>query len=77
MRARVRRDQVRAGQLAVAAVGRVFANSGGGVLHLTNPIQRAWRDVNAGALHNSNVPEPLLIAYGAIQLGHPASEFGI
>jgi 3-hydroxy-9,10-secoandrosta-1,3,5(10)-triene-9,17-dione monooxygenase len=69
LRARARLDQVRATQLAASAVDRVFTNSGGRVLHELNPIQRAWRDIHAGSLHNSNVAEPILMAYGALQFG--------
>ena len=77
VRARGRLDQVRATQLAISAVDRVFANSGGRVLHEQNPIQRAWRDVHAGSLHNSNVPEPMLMAYGALQFGLSIADTGI
>lgn len=69
LRARARLDQVRATQLAASAVDRVFTNSGGRVLHELNPIQRAWRDIHAGSLHNSNVAEPILMAYGAMKFG--------
>ena len=77
VRARGRLDQVRATQLAASAVDRVFQNSGGRVLHEQNPIQRAWRDIHAGSQHNSNVPEPMLIAYGALQFGFSIAESGI
>jgi len=77
VRARARLDQVRATQLAISAVDRVFQNSGGRVLHELNPIQRAWRDIHAGAQHNSNVPEPILMAYGAYQFGLSIADSGI
>jgi 3-hydroxy-9,10-secoandrosta-1,3,5(10)-triene-9,17-dione monooxygenase len=77
LRARGRLDQVRATQLAASAVDRVFTNSGGRVLHELNPIQRAWRDIHAGSLHNSNVPEPILMAYGAQQFGLSIDGSGI
>jgi 3-hydroxy-9,10-secoandrosta-1,3,5(10)-triene-9,17-dione monooxygenase len=77
LRARGRLDQVRATQLAASAVDRVFTNSGGRVLHEQNPIQRAWRDIHAGSLHNSNVPEPILMAYGAYQFGLSIADSGI
>jgi 3-hydroxy-9,10-secoandrosta-1,3,5(10)-triene-9,17-dione monooxygenase len=77
LRARGRLDQVRATQLAASAVDRVFTNSGGRVLHELNPIQRAWRDIHAGSLHNSNVPEPILMAYGAYQFGLSIADSGI
>jgi 3-hydroxy-9,10-secoandrosta-1,3,5(10)-triene-9,17-dione monooxygenase len=77
LRARGRLDQVRATQLAASAIDRVFQNSGGRVLHERNPIQRAWRDIHAGAQHNSNVPEPILMAFGALQFGLSIAESGI
>jgi 3-hydroxy-9,10-secoandrosta-1,3,5(10)-triene-9,17-dione monooxygenase len=77
VRARGRLDQVRGTQLAVSAVDRVFQNSGGRVLHEQNPIQRAWRDIHAGAQHNSNVPEPMLIAFGAMKFGLSIADTGI
>jgi 3-hydroxy-9,10-secoandrosta-1,3,5(10)-triene-9,17-dione monooxygenase len=77
LRARGRLDQVRATQLAASSVDRVFQNSGGRVLHEQNPIQRAWRDIHAGAQHNSNVPEPMLIAFGAMKFGLSIAESGI
>jgi 3-hydroxy-9,10-secoandrosta-1,3,5(10)-triene-9,17-dione monooxygenase len=77
LRARGRLDQVRATQLAASAVDRVFANSGGRVLHELNPIQRAWRDIHAGSQHNSNVPEPMLMAFGAMKFGLSIAESGI
>ncbi len=69
--ARMDRDQVLATRRAVAAVDRVFANAGAGALSLDNPIQRAWRDVHAGAAHFAAVPEGKLAAYGANALGLP------
>jgi 3-hydroxy-9,10-secoandrosta-1,3,5(10)-triene-9,17-dione monooxygenase len=76
LRARCRLDQVRSTQLAASAVDRVFANSGGRVLHELNPIQRAWRDIHAGSQHNSNVPEPILMGFGALQFGLSVAEAG-
>jgi 3-hydroxy-9,10-secoandrosta-1,3,5(10)-triene-9,17-dione monooxygenase len=77
LRARGRLSQVRGTQLAMSAVDRVFTNSGGRALHEQNPIQRAWRDIHAGSLHNSNVAEPILMAYGAHQFGLSIAEAGI
>jgi 3-hydroxy-9,10-secoandrosta-1,3,5(10)-triene-9,17-dione monooxygenase len=77
VRARARLDQVRATQLAMSAIDRVFQNSGGRVLHELNPIQRAWRDIHAGAQHNSNVPEPMLMAFGAHQFGLSIADTGV
>jgi alkylation response protein AidB-like acyl-CoA dehydrogenase len=52
-RIRVRRDQAYVTKLAVQAVESLNAATGGYGLHLDNPIQRAWRDVNAVARHVS------------------------
>ena len=69
--ARTDRDQVLATRRAVAAVDRVFANAGAGALSLDSPIQRAWRDVHAGAAHFAAVPDGKLAAYGANAFGFP------
>jgi 3-hydroxy-9,10-secoandrosta-1,3,5(10)-triene-9,17-dione monooxygenase len=67
--ARVDRDRVLAARHAVAAADRVFANTGARALSLDSPIQRAWRDVHAGAAHPASLPEPPLAAYGAQAFG--------
>ncbi len=67
--ARIDRDQVLATRHAVTAVDRVFATAGARALNLDNPLQRAWRDVHAGAAHFAAVPEPKLSAYGALAFG--------
>jgi 3-hydroxy-9,10-secoandrosta-1,3,5(10)-triene-9,17-dione monooxygenase len=67
--ARVNRDYVLASGHAVRAIDRIFANAGAKALSLDNPIQRAWRDVHAGAAHPASVPDPQLAAYGALAFG--------
>jgi resorcinol 4-hydroxylase (FADH2) len=52
-RIRVRRNQAYVTRLALEAVEALNASTGGWGLHLSNPIQRAWRDVNAVARHVS------------------------
>ncbi|HEY2541255.1 MAG TPA: acyl-CoA dehydrogenase family protein [Stellaceae bacterium] len=52
-RIRARRDQAYATKLAQQAVEALNASTGGAGLQLSNPIQRAWRDVNAVARHVS------------------------
>jgi alkylation response protein AidB-like acyl-CoA dehydrogenase len=52
-RIRVRRNQAYVTRLAVQAVEALNASTGGYGLHLDNPVQRAWRDVNAVARHVS------------------------
>jgi len=67
--ARVDRDRVLTTRYALSAVDRIFANAGARALSLDNPIQRAWRDVHAGAAHPASVPEATLAAYGALAFG--------
>jgi alkylation response protein AidB-like acyl-CoA dehydrogenase len=52
-RIRCRRNQSYVTRLAVQAVEALNASTGGNGLLLSNPIQRAWRDVNAVARHVS------------------------
>jgi resorcinol 4-hydroxylase (FADH2) len=52
-RIRARRNQAYVTKLALQAVEALNASTGGAGLHLGNPIQRAWRDVNAVARHVS------------------------
>jgi 3-hydroxy-9,10-secoandrosta-1,3,5(10)-triene-9,17-dione monooxygenase len=49
--AQVSRDTAFVATLAARATQRVFEASGGGALHDSEPIQRIWRDVNAGRAH--------------------------
>jgi len=52
-RIRCRRNQAWVTKLAVQAVDGLNAATGGYGLHLSNPVQRAWRDANAVARHVS------------------------
>ncbi len=52
-RIRARRNQAYVTKLALQAVEALNASTGGAGLLLGNPIQRAWRDVNAVARHVS------------------------
>ena len=52
-RIRCRRNQAWVTKLAVQAVDALNASTGGYGLHLSNPMQRAWRDANAVARHVS------------------------
>jgi resorcinol 4-hydroxylase (FADH2) len=52
-RIRCRRNQAYATRLAAGAVEALNASTGGYGLLLSNPVQRAWRDVNAVARHVS------------------------
>jgi alkylation response protein AidB-like acyl-CoA dehydrogenase len=52
-RIRCRRNQAWVTKLAVQALEALNASTGGYGLHLSNPVQRAWRDANAVARHVS------------------------
>jgi 3-hydroxy-9,10-secoandrosta-1,3,5(10)-triene-9,17-dione monooxygenase len=69
LRARVRRDQARAVLMTVRAVDLLFDNSGASAIKDDSPMQQFWRDIHAARMHNSNVPEPVLAGYGALQFG--------
>jgi 3-hydroxy-9,10-secoandrosta-1,3,5(10)-triene-9,17-dione monooxygenase len=77
LRARARRDQVWGTRAAIEALDLVFANSGASAIREESPIQRFWRDAHAGSVHNSNVPEPLLAAFGALSLGQLTDGSGL
>ncbi|MDQ0380158.1 3-hydroxy-9,10-secoandrosta-1,3,5(10)-triene-9,17-dione monooxygenase oxygenase subunit [Amycolatopsis thermophila] len=70
-RLRVRRDQVRGTERAIAAVDRLFENSGGRALKRGTPIQRFWRDAHAGRVHAANDPERAYIMFGNGEFGVP------
>jgi 3-hydroxy-9,10-secoandrosta-1,3,5(10)-triene-9,17-dione monooxygenase len=73
--ARVDRDRVLATRHAIDAVDRIFATAGARALSLENPIQRAFRDVHAGAAHPASLPDPALATYGAQAFGIETSPF--
>jgi alkylation response protein AidB-like acyl-CoA dehydrogenase len=68
-RIRTRRNQAYATRLAVQAVEALNASTGGMGLHLSNPIQRAWRDANAVARHVSLNWDAVGTMYGQHALG--------
>ncbi len=69
LRLRARRDQVNATGAAVAAVDRLFENSGGRALRSGTPLQRFWRDAHAGRAHAINDPDKVMALYGQSELG--------
>jgi 3-hydroxy-9,10-secoandrosta-1,3,5(10)-triene-9,17-dione monooxygenase len=69
LRLRIRRDQVRGTAQAIAAVDRLFENSGGRALRRGTPIQRFWRDAHAGRVHAINDPERALTMFGRAEFG--------
>ena len=64
-----RRGQGFAVNLAVRAVDILNASTGGNGLAMSNPIQRAWRDVNAVARHVSLNWDSIGAMYGQMALG--------
>ena len=68
-RIRSRRNQAYATRLALQAVEALNASTGGAGLQLSNPIQRAWRDVNAVARHVSLNWDAVGTMYGQYSFG--------
>ncbi len=64
-----RRGQAFAVNMAVRAVDILNAATGGNGLALSNPIQRAWRDVNAVGRHVSVNWDAVATMYGQMALG--------
>ena len=69
VRARARRDQVMAAKRAIEAANEIFSLSGGRGLSLKSPIQRLWRDAQAGGHHVVNGSDQALTSYGAYLMG--------
>ena len=74
LRLRARRDQVRGTERSVEAIGLLFKNSGGHSLKSGNPIERAFRDGNAGSVHAANDVERWLAMYGKGAFGLPIED---
>jgi 3-hydroxy-9,10-secoandrosta-1,3,5(10)-triene-9,17-dione monooxygenase len=74
LRVRIRRDQVRGTTQSIAAVDRLFENSGGRALAVGTPIQRFWRDAHAGRVHAVNDPERALVMFGTAEFGLPITD---
>jgi alkylation response protein AidB-like acyl-CoA dehydrogenase len=69
LRARGRRDQVRASWRATRAVDDLFAMSGGNALRMDKPFQRFWRDTHAGLNHGINSFPGVYGAYANAAMG--------
>lgn len=74
VRARARRDQVMAAKRATDAANTIFSLAGGRGLSLKSPIQRLWRDTQAGSHHVVNGPDQALTSYGAFLMGEPIDD---
>jgi len=68
-RIRNRRDHALAAKFCVEAVNGLYASTGAGGLFLDNPLQRAWRDVNAIAKHISVNWDAVSAMYGQHAFG--------
>jgi len=68
-RVRCRRDYAMAAGLCVRAVNTVFEKSGARGMHLRNPVQRCWRDVNVAARHVGLSWDINSLPYGRYALG--------
>jgi resorcinol 4-hydroxylase (FADH2) len=66
-----RRGQAFSVRLAIAAAEALNASTGGQGLDLANPVQRAWRDVNAVGRHISMNWDAVGTMYGQLALGLP------
>lgn len=66
-----RRGQAFAVSLSLRAVEALNASTGGAGLDLSNPVQRAWRDVNAVGRHISMNWDAVGTMYGQMALGLP------
>jgi 3-hydroxy-9,10-secoandrosta-1,3,5(10)-triene-9,17-dione monooxygenase len=74
VRARARRDQVMAAKRATEAANSIFSLAGGRGLSLKSPVQRLWRDVQAGSHHVVNGSDQALTSYGAYLMGEPLED---
>ena len=74
LRARARRDQVRATGRAIASVDRLFEASGATALGNDQPVQRFWRDAHAGRVHAANDPERAYVIFGNNEFGLPPGD---
>ncbi len=71
-RARNKGDLGFAVRLCVRAADLLFESVGGMGLHSSNHVQRAWRDIHAGAKHISMNWDAVGSLYGRVKLGLPA-----
>jgi 3-hydroxy-9,10-secoandrosta-1,3,5(10)-triene-9,17-dione monooxygenase len=68
-RARFRRDFAYCGDLCAEVVNRLYGASGAHTLQVDNPMNRVFRDTNAGCHHYGIARDPIYQAYGRIRFG--------
>jgi 3-hydroxy-9,10-secoandrosta-1,3,5(10)-triene-9,17-dione monooxygenase len=73
-RARYRWDSAKAVDWSMRAVDRLMEASGGRGIFLSNPIQRAWRDIHAMRAHIGNNPERAAAVFGRSEFGLPPTD---
>jgi 3-hydroxy-9,10-secoandrosta-1,3,5(10)-triene-9,17-dione monooxygenase len=74
LRARARRDQVRATARAIASIDLLFESAGATALQTDAPVQRFWRDAHAGRVHAANEPERAYLIFGNDAFGLPPQD---
>lgn len=74
LRARARRDQVRATARAIASIDLLFESAGATALVTGAPLQRFWRDAHAGRVHAANEPERAYLIFGNNEFGLPPAD---
>ncbi len=74
LRARARRDQVRATGRAIASIDRLFEAAGASALSNDAPLQRFWRDAHAGRVHAANEPERAYLIFGNNEFNLPPAD---
>lgn len=74
LRVEVRRNQISASHRSMDAADKLFRLSGGAAIRMNNPLQRMWRDAQAGLHHVQNVAGPIYEAYGLSLLGEDIPE---
>src|SRR5438477_5881791 len=73
-RARYRWDAAKGLDWSMRAVDRLLDASGGRGIFLSNPIQRAWRDVHAMRAHAGNNPERAAFVFARSEFGLPPQD---
>ena len=69
LRLRNRLSQSFSVRLVVQAIDALFQAAGGQAIFTAKPIQRAWRDIHAGAVHVSLTWDAVSAMYGQYALG--------